>query len=143
MQSHCDDSDRKKSHQRFGHRVRFVAQNNETYQIDLSRCSSTISGLARFVQSAAKARQCGTLTRTRRGAGVPRWLPYARPLQRVLEAAYADREKDLLPIRVSSVQDTLQWSRPSPDPRKQRPGHVAVVSRREGHDSISFGHACS
>ena len=108
MQSECDDSDRKKSHKQFGryqaakppvgdvyrdgHRVRFVAQNNETYQIDLSKMQqrNLRTGKIRAVSCQGQAGWHFDKNATR---GVPRWLPYARPLHRVLDAAYADVEK--------------------------------------------------
>ena len=45
------------------------------------------------MQSAAKARQGGTGTRTRRGGGTSLASPKRKRLQCVLDAAYADREK--------------------------------------------------
>ncbi|CAE7230187.1 unnamed protein product [Symbiodinium sp. CCMP2592] len=105
MGSVCQDASRKKGQKRFGRYptarapmgevfqegcyVRFTAQNGETYQVDVSkmRQRNLRTGTERAVTLRGQTGWHFDMNNTR--TPDPAWLPYARSLHKILDAAYA------------------------------------------------------
>ena len=117
MGSVCEDPKRKKQFGRYpakppvgevhrdGHLVRFTAQNGESYQVDVSKMQQR--NLRTGKERAVSFQGATGWFFDRNNARPVRWLPYARSLHRVLDAAFeaTDHKKHVPDVPKRSEQN--------------------------------------